>query len=165
MAWTKGDLVNAAFGELALVSGPGFDVTPEETARALLRLDAMVATWAAKGVRIGYAFPASPQGSKATDASGIPDAAAETVFLNLAKRLAPSFGKALSPQTLTAAREGYDTLLWSAARPPEQQLPNTQPRGAGNKPWRTANRPFLPRPDSDPLRFDGQSGELDILQE
>jgi hypothetical protein len=37
-------------------------------------------------------------------------------------------------------------------------------RGAGAKPWRTANRPFLPRPDTGPLR-NGDGGELTILQE
>jgi hypothetical protein len=92
------------------------------------------------------------------------DGAVETVFLNLAKRMAPGFGKQLSPQTLQAAREGYDTLLWAAAQPPQQQLPNTVPRGAGAKPWRTANRPFLPRPDTGPLQV-GDGGNLTILQE
>lgn len=164
MAWTKLQLVDEAFGELALAAGPGFDVTPEERGRLLRRLDSMLATWAAKGVRIGYAFPSSPEASDLNADSGIPDSAAETVFLNLAKRGAPSFGKQLSAETLKNAREGYDTLLWAAARPVEQQLPHTMPRGAGNKPWRTANRAFLPRPDTDPLR-NQDSGDLDILQE
>lgn len=158
MTWTKGALVNAAFEELALAAGPGFDVTPEETARALSRMDAMVATWAAKGVRIGYAFPETSDGSTANDASGIPDGAAEPVFLNLAKRLAPSFGKMLSAETLKNAREGYDTLLWQAAMPPEQQLPNTTPRGAGNKPWRIYDQPFLRRENTEPLQLADDGG-------
>jgi hypothetical protein len=162
--WTKGDLVNAAFEELTLAEGDGFGITPDEEARALKRMDAMVATWAAKGVRIGYAFPSSPSASKLTDLAGIPDSAAETIFLNLAKRMAPGYGKQLNPETVAAARDGYDTLLWAAAMPPEQQLPHTMARGAGAKPWRTSNRPFLPRPDTDPLR-NNDSGDLTILQE
>lgn len=165
MGWTKGALVDAALGELSLADAAGIDITPEERERSLKRLDAMLATWAAKGVRVGYAFPSSPDDSDLNADSGIPDSAAETVFLNLARRLAPGFGKTLSAETLKNAREGYDTLLWAAARPPEQQLPHTQPRGAGNKPWRLSNRNFQPRPDTDPLRYDDQSGDLDILQE
>lgn len=165
MGWTKGDLVVAAFGELVLGDDSGFDLSPEEKAKALRRLDAMMGTWAAKGVRVGYAFPADPESSGLNDESGLPDTAVETVFLNLARRLAPGFGKTLSPETLKNAREGYDTLLLAAAHPIEQQLPHTTPRGAGNKPWRTTNRPFLPCPDTDPLRLDGSSGDLTILQE
>lgn len=156
--WTKAALVEAAFGELALASGPGFDVTPEETARGQVRLDAMAGTWAAKGVHIGYNFPGDINAD-----SGIPDSAAETVFLNLAKRMAPSFGKQLNPATLAAAREGYDTLLWAAATPQQQQLPHTVARGAGNRPWRTANQPFMPHPDRDPLQTT-QGGDLDFLE-
>lgn len=165
MGWTKEQLVDAAFQELSLAEGDGFGISADEKARALARLDTMLATWAAKGVRVGYLFPASPSASDLGSDSGIPDSAVETVYLNLAKRLAPGFGKQLNPATLAAAREGYDTLLWASARPPEQQLPHTMARGAGNKPWRTINRVFMPQPDTDPLRIDDQSGGLDILQE
>jgi hypothetical protein len=161
MSWTKADLVNSAYGELSLADAAGIDVTPEERTRAVKRLNAMMGTWAAKGVRIGFNFPGG-----LNDDSGISDMNAETVFLNLAKRLAPALGKALSPETLKNARDGYDTLLWAAAMPPEQQLPHTQPRGAGNKPWRITNaRTFMPHPDTSPLQYDDDSGDLDILQE
>lgn len=164
MGWTKGQLVEAAFQELSLAEGDGFGITPAENARALARLDVMLATWDAKGVRLGYAFPSGPDDSSLDTDSGLPDSAVETVFLNLAKRMAPGFGKQLSPQTLQNAREGYDALLWVAAQPPQQQLPNTMARGAGAKPWRTASRPFLPRPNGDPLQI-GAGGDLDILPE
>lgn len=163
--WTKGEIITAAFGELTLTDDAGFDITPGEKANALRRLDTMIATWAAKGVRVGYNFPQSPIASSVNDDAGIPDSAVETVYLNLARRMAPGFGKQLSAETLKNARDGYDTLLWNSAHPIEQQLPHTTPRGAGNKPWRTINRNFSPRPNTDPLRFDDQSGELTILQE
>lgn len=160
MGWKKLDLVMAAYGELSLGDDSGFDISPEERQKGLRRLDSMLATWAAKGVRVGYAFAGG-----LNDDSGIPDSANETVYLNLARRLAPGFGKTLSAETLKNARDGYDTLLWGAAQPIEQQLPHTMPRGAGTRPWRTAGRPFLPQPDTDPLQIDGQSGALNILQE
>lgn len=157
---TKQELIDAAFAELALSEGDGFGITPDEKQRALGRLDAMIATWAAKGVRIGYNFA----GDLNTE-SGIPDSANEAVFLNLARRLAPGFGKALSAETLKNARDGYDTLLWASAHPIEQQLPHTMPRGQGNKPWRTADNAFLPRPDTNPLRVEDDGADLTILQE
>jgi len=164
VSWLKGDLVNEAFSELALAASV-FDLTPSEQATALRRMDAMLATWAAKGVRIGYVFPSDPNGSQVTDDSGIPDSAAETVYTNLALRLAPGFGKQVPLDTRLNARQGYDMLLWNAAHPVEQQLPNTMPRGAGNKPWRRTAQPFMPIPDPDPLQYDDQTNDLDILPE
>jgi len=162
MAWTKRQLVAEAFAELS-VAGWEFDLEPEEEETALRRLDTMMATWAAKGVNVGYKFPASADDSDLDDDSGLPDSACETVYLNLAIRLAPGFGKAISAETKKNAREGYDTLLIGAATPSQQQLPDTMPRGAGNKPWRTANQPFFPPPDDDPLQI-GSNGNLEILE-
>jgi hypothetical protein len=60
MGWTKEQLVDAAFEELTLAEGDGFGITPGREGARAGRLDAMLATWAAKGMRLGYAFPASP---------------------------------------------------------------------------------------------------------
>lgn len=163
MSWTKRALIQEAFAEIAL-SGYVFDLTPDELQTALRRLDTMLATWEGKGVRVGYAFPATPADSDLDQDSGLPDAAVETVYLNLAIRLAAGFGKTLSTDTRKNAAQGFDTLLWRAAHPIEQQLPNTLPRGAGNKPWRTTGQPFMPTPDDNPLRT-SQGGDLDILPE
>ena len=160
--WTKRQLVEEAYAELAL-AGYVFDLQPEELQRGLRRLDAMMATWDGKSIRIGYRMPATPDDSDLDDESGIPDSAAETVFLNLAIRLAPGGGKQISTDTRMSARQGYDTLLYAAARPQEQQFPNTLPYGAGNKPWRTVDRPFFPVPDDSPLQI-SQGGDLDILE-
>ena len=160
--WTKRDLIREAFGELAL-AGYEFDITPDEEQTALRRLDAMLATWEAKGVRVGYAFPSGPDATDPDTDSGIPDQAVETVFLNLAVRLAAGFGKAVPMSTAATAREGYEALLWATARPVPQQLPGTMPLGAGNGP--RLNRPqFFPTPDTSPLR-EGAGNSLDILQE
>jgi hypothetical protein len=160
--WSKRSLIDEALQELAL--GSGFDITPEEQQTALRRLDTMMATWEAKGIRVGYAFPASPDDSDIDAASGLPDAAVETVYLNLAKRLAPGYGKQLQAATLTAAREGYTTLLRAAAQPQEQQMPNTMPLGAGNRQWGFDLNPFYPTPNTSPLGTT-QGGDLSILPE
>lgn len=163
MTWTKRQLVDEAFAELAL-AGYTFDITPEEQQTALRRLDTMMATWEGRGVRVGYAFPSSPDTSDLDTDSGLPDRAVETVYLHLAIRIATGFGKMLPSATRKAASEGYEALLWAGAQPQQQQLPNTMPRGAGNKPWRTVNQPFFPTPSDDPLQV-GRGGDLDILQE
>ncbi|MCA3151814.1 MAG: hypothetical protein ING77_11610 [Rhodocyclaceae bacterium] len=163
MAWTKRQIVEQAFEELAL-AGYVFDLTPEELQSGLRRLDTMMATWEGKGVRVGYPIPSNPDESDLDQSSGLPDKAVEAVYLNLAIRLAASFGKVLGPDTKRSAREGYDTLLWAAAQPIEQQQPDTLARGAGNKPWRTNNQPFFPRPDDSPLGIT-QGGDLQISPE
>ena len=161
--WTKREILVEAFTEIGLASYV-YDLDPEEQQTALRRLDAMMALWAVKGARAGYALPSGPDTSDLDDDSGLPDTAVETVWLNLAIRLAPSYGKQVSPDTKKSARDGYDQLLWGAAYPQQQQLPNTMPRGAGNKTWRTVSNPFFPRPDTDPLQV-SQGGDLDILSE
>lgn len=160
--FTKLELITEAFQELAI--GSGFDITPEEQQTALRRLDTMMATWEGKGIRVGYAFPSSPGASDIDAASGLPDSAVETVYLNLAKRLAPGYGKQLSAVTLTTAREGYSTLLRAAAQPQEQQMPNTLPLGAGNRHWGFDLNPFYPTPNASPLGTT-QGGDLQILPE
>jgi hypothetical protein len=63
------------------------------------------------------------------------------------------------PQTQTTARNAYQTLLSRATMPPEQQLPGTMPAGAGNKPWRLYDDPFLRRPEENVLS--GQDGDIE----
>ncbi len=161
MSWSKRQLVDEAFGEIAM-QGYEFDISPEEQQTALRRLDSMMATWEAKGIRIGYAFPSGPDDSDLDTDSGLPDGAIEAVYSSLAVRIAPGFGKQVSSDTKTAAKDGYATLLWIAAQPIEQQLPNTLPRGAGNKPWRNTSSPFFPVPSDDPLAIT-QGGDLEFL--
>lgn len=163
MSWTKRQIVLEALGELAM-QAYDFDVSPEEVATAVRRLDVMMATWETKGARVGYRFPATAEGSDPDAESGIPDSAVETVVANLAIRLAPGFGKTVSAETKRTAGQGYDALLWSAAQPIEQQMPSTLPRGAGNRGSLAPQRPFFPQPDRGPLGST-PGGDLDILTE
>lgn len=157
--WTKRQLIEQAFAEIGLATD-AFNVAPEHMQRALNSLDAMMGTWNAKGIRLGYALPSGPDASNIDADSGLPDGATEAAFLNLALRIAPSFGKTVQPSTQKSADEAYRALLLHAAQPSQQQLPNTLPRGAGNKPWRY-ERPFFPQPcepitaseGGDPIEF------------
>jgi hypothetical protein len=118
----------------------------------------MMAEWNAMGIRLGYAMPSSPQDSDLDTETNVPDSAWEAIITNLAIRIAPGYGKAVSPDTKVSAKGAYNVLLQRATYPLEQQLPQTMPTGQGNKPWRWDN-PFVPRP-ADPIDA-GPDGPLD----
>ncbi len=160
MGWTRRQLIEEAFGELAL-AGYDFDLTPEEMQAAARRLDAMMATWAARGVNVGFAVNMDAAAVDLDADSGLQMVATEAAYMGLAVRLAASKGKQLGPQTKTAAKDAYDALVSRIAsgQVQEQQLPSGTPRGAGRKPWRTVNQPFFVKPTTDPLR-NGEAGEL-----
>lgn len=145
MGWTKNDIIAQAFAEIGLPVEV-FNVGAERMNRALRQLDAMMATWQARGIHVGYMLPSGPDNSSLDDESGLPDVAVETVYLNLAIRIAPGRGKVVSPETKANAAQGFEGLLVAAAQPPQQQFRSTLPLGAGNKPWRTSTGPFMPVP-------------------
>ena len=144
MSWKKRQFIEQAFDELGLASYV-YELTDEQLTSALRKLDAMIATWNAKGIRIGYPLPSSPEDSDIDAETTVPDRANEAIFLNLAVRLAPSYGKQVSLDTKQNAKMSYDALLSYAAMPPEMQLPQGMPLGAGNKSWNGENL-FTPDP-------------------
>lgn len=149
MGYSKRQFVAAAFEEIGLASYV-FDLQPEQLQSALRRLDAMMAEWNAKGIRLGYPIPGSPQFSDLDEPSEVPDSANEAIITNLALKVAPGFGRNPMADTKITAKAAYNTLLSRAAMPMEQQFPGTLPSGAGNKPWRMYDNPFL-GPEVDPL--------------
>lgn len=158
--WTKRQHIARAFGKIGL-GVDLFNVAPEDITSALYEMDAMMAEWDAKGIRLGYLLPTNPDDSDPDDDSGLPDYANSAVYLALAVRIAPDFGKALSLDTKTAARSAYDAVVRQIAFPQQQQLPDTLPRGAGNKPWRAPYGAFFPTPaetldaGNDPITITG----------
>ena len=160
MGWTKRQFIEQAFEEIGLASYV-FDLTPEQLDSALRRLDSMMASWNAKGLRLGYPLPSSPTDSDLDEQSGVPDSANEAIYTNLAIRLAPGFGKMVLPEAKANAKAAFDVLMMRAALPLEQQMPGTMPSGAGNKPWRTTSNPFLD-PPVDPL-LAGQDGPIELI--
>lgn len=159
MSYTRRQFVVAAYEEMGLASYV-YDLAPEQLEAAARRLDAMMAQWNALGIRLAYPIPSSPENTSLDAETGVPDAANEPIITNLAVRLAPSIGKAISADTKATARAGYNTLMSRAAVPPEMQVPANTPAGAGNKPW-MIDAPFLTAPvdpilagDDGPLSFD-----------
>lgn len=145
MGWTKQQLIEQALNEIG--KNPDiFNISPDDFERCLRTLDSMMASWNNRGIRLGYALPSGPDNSELDTDSGVPDWANEAIYMTLAVRIAPSFGKTLSQQTMMAARTAFATLPNRASFPPEQQFRNGLPSGAGNKPERTPNYTFLPPP-------------------
>jgi hypothetical protein len=153
---TKKQIISDAFEAFGL-AGYVFDLQPAQLEAAQRTLDAMMAGWGARGIRVGYA-----PGGLLDDESGLPDLALEAVTLGLALRLAPGFGKTVSPDTQAQARAAYSALLtFTAQIPPMRINPGFTPAGAGNRQWFSRRAPFLaPEP---PSITTGDDGILDIL--
>lgn len=156
MGYSKRQFVEAAFEEIGLASYV-FDLTPQQIESAVRRLDAQMASWNAVGIRVGYPLPNSPQDTGLNEETNVPDAAYEAIITNLGVKLAPSYGKAVSPDTKITAKRTYDTLLSRAAMPMEMQLPASMPRGAGAKAY---DDPFMDDPEEPILA--GRDGRLDF---
>ena len=145
--WTKRQIIEQAFEEIGLASYV-FDITADQLQSALRRLDLMVASWQARNIQIGYPLPASPENSNIDEEIQTSLNNNEALVLNLAVRLAPAYGKSLSPDTKATAKLLYDQLLIEAAMPFEQQFVRTLPLGAG---FKRTDQVFVNVPDLNPL--------------
>jgi len=146
VSYTKRQLIQAALTEIGFATY-NFDLSADQVEQALWRLDALMGEWNGRGIRLGYPLPASPGDSDATMDSVIPDSAFEAVITNLAIRLAPSFGKQLSNQTLTTACNSLNTLIMRQMVVPKMQVAGL-PSGAGNK---NIDQPFIPYEESETI--------------
>ena len=152
MGYSKRQFINKALSKIGLANY-AFDMQPEQLQSALSDLDGMMAEWNAKGIRLSYPLPGSPENSDIDAETAVPDLAWQAVYYNLAIRIADDFGKTPSPSTRSTAKSSYNTVLLASAMPPEMQFPDTLPAGAGNKPWRY-DEPFM-LPPSDPIEAGG----------
>jgi hypothetical protein len=132
MAWSKRDFVTQAFEQIGLAAYV-FDLQPDQLESARRKLDSMMALWFSKGIDLGYTSPVEPNGSDLDDDSGVSNEASEAIYSNLALRIAPSFGKAVTPELKLLAKQSYDALLIAAAAPGQMQMPGGFPLGAGYK--------------------------------
>jgi hypothetical protein len=146
VAWSKRDIIQQAFTEIGLADY-AFDLDPAQFQSALRRLDAMITQWENKGIRLAYPVPVSYANSSLDQSIEGQDTALEALYLNLAMRLAPQFGKTPSPDTKMLAFQAYKTLLAMSAQPVEMQIDNSRvPAGAGNNAYADPLYPFLRQP-------------------
>jgi len=133
MGWSKREIIRKAFGELGLGSY-ALDASPSELQDAMQMLDALMARWTDRGIVFDtiYPQPASIDTGDLDDDSNVPSYASEAVYLNLALRIAPGFGKTPSPDTKRDARRAYSDVLAKFVVGTEVSLKGL-PRGAGAK--------------------------------
>jgi P22 tail accessory factor len=139
MAWSKRDIIEQAFSEIGK-GGYEFDLQPDVLQSALRQLDAMMATFGgALGAKIG--FSGGDGFGDVSQTAGVPDWAVEALYLNLAIRLAPSFGKQVSVDTTKSAKAAYNAMLMRTIQPRTRVL--TGYAGGGSR-YST-----LPEPEED----------------
>lgn len=159
MSWTKRQFVVAAFEELGL-SDANYNLQDAQLNLALKRLDGMMATWNSKGLRLSYPLSSSPDESNLDTDTTVPDKANEAIYLNLAIKIASSFGKMVSQELKVNARQAYKDLLSSNAYPLSERQLNNVPVGAGAKVRQGYNSQFIT--PEDPYLEVGSDGDLDL---
>lgn len=142
MSYTKRQFIKEAVSEIGLADYE-FDLSPEMFEGWLRKLDSMIATWDALGIRLRYPLPGSPEYSDIDAETNVPDSAYEAIITNLAIKIAPTIGKQVSMETKIAAKGAYNALLTLHAQPLPKTIPGNMPSGAGNKTWRITNNPFV----------------------
>lgn len=133
MSWTKREIIKKAFGEIGLASYV-FNLTADELQDAMSDLDTMMGTWTTRNIIFDpvYPQPASYGAGDLDDDTNAPDDALAPMYLNLAIRLAPSYGKTPSPDTRADAKAGYTTMLGQYVVGTQVSLKGTI-KGAGAK--------------------------------
>jgi hypothetical protein len=102
---TYGDFIRDALGMLGIL-GETETASAEQAAHGLRVLNNLVFDWQAEGVDIPWASYSSP-----TATMTLHERDQQAVMANLALRLAPSYGVALSPALVDMAQNGWTRVL------------------------------------------------------
>ena len=133
MSWTKRQIIDQAFEEIGLAA-TSFDLQPDQYESARRKMDTLVSGWSSKNIQIGYPLPSEANSSDLDQETNVPDYAVEALYLNLAIKIAPSFGKAVPPETKQHADAADRNVLRMAVRnPPQVKYSCSLPSGAGHK--------------------------------
>ncbi len=155
MGWTKRQIITAALNELGI--GGDFSVDAGTLQLVAQSLDAMMAEWDGRGIRLGYPVIASPTDTDLDVDTLCPMWSMTAIVKNLALEAAPQFGRDPPPRLKQRAAQSLNTVAARMMQPPTMNFPQTLPVGAGNKPWRNQQSPFYP--PTDPLLV-GDDGDL-----
>lgn len=160
MGWTKQQFILQAFDELGFGSD-AYSIGTDQLNLALIKLEAMMGRWAGKGVHVRYPIAADIDSASLSTTTNVPDAANEAIYKNLAVKLAPSLGKAVSQLLNKEAIDTYKDLVSFADSEelPVMQMPGYVPLGAGNRRRFGTDQNFVDSPDERPLYTD-DSGKL-----
>lgn len=128
----KRDLIQLAYEECGQ-AGYEFELTAEEYASALRRLDALMYEWRdGYGIDLSYNFANYGKGSP-EDESGIPPAATQVVATYLAMRVAPGIGKTMTAESSGALARSFSLLRTTYTNMPRMGFRAGTIRGAGHR--------------------------------
>lgn len=128
--YTKADIVIQAYEELR-ISGLTVDASREDIVFGVKRLDNLVNSWKKYNICLGYNDSADPIYVDPQQDSGVDSNDVYALTLNLAKSLAPAFGKPVSMETLSQAKIAYEGLF--SRTPVKREGTPYQPMGAGSR--------------------------------
>jgi hypothetical protein len=131
MSWTKRQLIEMAFESVGL-AGHIYALSPEQLQNAHKKLDAMMGTLSGRMTTV-YPLPANPEVADLDEETNLPDTANEAVYLNLGLRIAPGYGKQVTPDMKASARLAMDAVYAATMQRVEMQMPQGIPLGAGHK--------------------------------
>jgi hypothetical protein len=137
----KLELIQRALQEIGI--GSQYQISPEMQEAARVRLESMMNS----APHLGYVF-----GDEIDAESGLKLVAEEWVVLELAIRLAPSYGKTVSAMTLRNAAIAKRVVMNAVAANCQMPVPAPIPVGAGYKAWRGCGRRFTVPPDTSPVQ-------------
>lgn len=145
---SKRTIIQLAYEEMGM-AGYEFEISPEEEASALRRLQIMMAELEdEENIALGYYYIPNGYGS-GDELSGIPAGAVNAVATLLAFRLAPSQGKAMSGESKAALSRAMTTLRGKYTTIPSMLLGRQTIRGAGSRWGRGWYGPFFRTPVPD----------------
>lgn len=145
---TKRQIIKLGYSSVGL-AGFIYDLTPEQIELARQLLDAQMASWNAKGIRISWPIPSSPEQGDIDEEIDLPDYALSAAYMALGEQLADVHGKQVTPKYSARARAAYDAMLIRVVEPATRQMPAGYPLGAGYKTngigqrWTTGPDPSL----------------------
>jgi hypothetical protein len=143
MSWTKRLIINQALTEIGIASYD-YDSTADQLSSALRQLDALMAQWINDGIVFDPVYPIStdPSVSDLDQDTNAPAEALLPMYVQLAIRIAPEYGKQVLPATVLTAKAAYSALLRNYVSSTQFSLGSFL-KGAGNKdplyPWKTGN--------------------------
>lgn len=105
-SYSNKNIIDAALEEIGL-DPVDFNVNGAEYQKCLRRLDVMMAEWLHNGYDMGYTFATDSSNPDLDAASDLSNFAHQAVYLNLAVKIAPSFGKQIFTDTKESAQQAY----------------------------------------------------------
>lgn len=137
------DIVNGALRKLGVK--PADDtITGQEMLDGIEVLNDMLIEWENSGIRLGFAPIAD-----SADIIRVPRGTEEAIKGNLAGRLAPEYGKQVTPTLAAGISLATDSMLRIISKPLDVKFPDSLPLGSGNQCTDFEDQRFFPENEAE----------------